>query len=129
MLKIGSPDIEITKGGSTYTKTMDVAPFITAKGQTMIPLRGLIEEMGMEIEWKDKTQEIILTKGIRKINLQIRNKLVKVEGTPYGDVTYTLYSPPKIKDSRTFVPVRFLSEQMGYTVTWDGENQTVTIEN
>ena len=128
VLKIGSPDIEITKGGSTYTKTMDVAPFITAKGQTMIPLRGLIEEMGMEIEWKDKTQEIILSKGTRKINLQIRNKLVKVEGTPYGDVTYTLYSPPKIKDSRTFVPVRFLSEQMGYTVTWDGENQTVTIE-
>ena len=64
----------------------------------------------------------------RKINLQIRNKLVKVEGTSYGDVTYTLYSPPKIKDSRTFVPVRFLSEQMGYTVTWDGETQSVIIE-
>ncbi len=128
VLKIGSPEIEITKGGETYTKTMDVAPFITSRGQTMIPLRGLIEEMGMDIEWKDKTQEIILSKGIRIINLQIRNKLVKVEGTPYGDVTYTLYSPPKIKDSRTFVPVRFLSEQMGYTVNWDGETKTVTIE-
>ena len=128
VLKIGSPEIEITKGGKTYIKTMDVAPFITAKGQTMIPLRGLVEEMGMEIEWIAETQEIILSKGIRKINLQIRNKLVKVEGTPYGDVTYTLYSPPKIKDSRTFVPVRFLSEQMGYTVNWDGETQTVTIE-
>ncbi len=128
VLKIGSPDIEITKGGETYTKTMDVAPFITAKGQTMIPLRGLIEEMGMDIEWIDETQEIILSKGTRKINLQIRNKLVKVEGTAYGDVVYTLYSPPKIKDSRTFVPVRFLSEQMGYKVFWDGENQTVTIE-
>lgn len=35
---------------------------------------------------------------------------------------------PVIIESRTLVPVRFLSEKMNYKVGWDGENQKVTIE-
>ena len=32
-----------------------------------------------------------------------------------------------IKDSRTFIPLRFMSEQMGYKVYWDSEKQEIRI--
>ena len=36
---------------------------------------------------------------------------------------------PTIRNSSTFVPIRFISEQLGYNVAWDGATQTVTITN
>lgn len=128
VMQIGSNEIQITKGKETYTKTLDTAPYITSAGRTLIPLRGLLEEMGAEIEWVDKSQSINIMYGSTGLLLQIRNNLVWADTANYGMVMYTLESAPRIKDSRTFVPLRFLSEQFGYTVTWDGETQTITIE-
>lgn len=34
---------------------------------------------------------------------------------------------PFIENNRTLVPVRIISENLGYNVTWNGEKQTVTI--
>jgi hypothetical protein len=34
---------------------------------------------------------------------------------------------PIIKDSRTFVPLRFITEVMGYKVDWDATTKTITI--
>ena len=62
-----------------------------------------------------------------QIKLQIQNKLVYVEDPVYGHTMYTLNSAPRIKDSRTFIPVRFVSEMLGYNVAWDGATQTITI--
>ena len=126
-MKIGSNEIKVEKGKESYTKTIDVAPYITSAGSTLIPLRGLLEEMGAEIAWNGDTQTITLTKGLLEIKLQIQNKLVYVEDPVYGHTMYTLTSAPRIKDSRTFIPVRFVSEMLGYNVDWDGTTQTITI--
>ena len=107
-------------------KEIDVAPFIV-NGSTMIPLRGLLEEMGAEIGWNGQNKTVTVNNGINVITLQIWNYNVSVTNTKYGDVVYSLLKPPIISDSRTFIPIRFVSEQLGYNVSWDGETQTVTI--
>ena len=56
------------------------------------------------------------------------NNLVYVTGGRYGKVRYTLNQEPRIVNSRTFIPLRFVSEHLGYTVAWDGATQTITIE-
>ncbi len=116
-LVIGSKDITSLKGN----KTLDVAPYID-NGSTLIPLRGLVEEMGAEIGWDGDTQTITISKGVTQITLQIGSKAVKVDGK-----TQQLPVAPVITDSRTFIPVRFVSEVLGYEVAWDGATQTVTI--
>ena len=93
----------------------------------MIPLRGLIEEMGGKITWDGETQTIGVDNGKYKITLQICNHLVYVEDPVYGSVRYTLLNYPIISENRTFIPVRFVSEQLGYNVSWDGATGTVTI--
>ena len=127
-LTIGSNVIKTDINGEVKEKTIDVAPYIV-NGSTLIPLRGLVEEMGAEIAWDGDTKTITLKIPGRTITLQIWNNLVYVKDNKLGDIMYTLLNFPVIKDSRTFIPVRFVSEQLGYNVEWNGETQTVTITN
>lgn len=127
VMQIGSKTIKSLKGKTESVKELDVAPYIV-NGSTMIPLRGLLEEMGAKITWNGENETVIIDNGQNIITLQIWNYLVYVEGTRYGSLRYTLLNPPIISESRTFIPIRFISEQLGYNVTWDGQTQTVTIE-
>jgi len=36
---------------------------------------------------------------------------------------------PYIKNSRTYVPIRFIAEELGYDVKWDGANKKVTMKS
>ncbi len=121
-LVIGKNEI-IHKNG---TQTIDVAPYIE-NGTTLIPLRGLLELMGASIEWNGDNRSITVTKDDMKILLYIDLKNVFVTTAKDGEVMYTLYAAPGILNSRTFVPVRFVSEQLGYNVTWISETQTILI--
>ena len=127
-LKIDSNEIVVEKNGETTTKVMDVAPFIDpASSSTLIPLRGLLEEMGAEISWEGYNQTVTIKTATGNITMQIRNNLVYVDDPTYGPVRYTLRVAPEIKDSRTFIPLRFVSENLGYKVEWNGETREITI--
>ncbi len=125
-LTIGEKSISIEKSGNITEKEIDVAPFIVG-GTTLIPLRGLLEEMGAEISWDGEKSEVTIKAQNKEIRLQIWNKRVYVKDNRYGNIMYTLLTYPVIKDSRTFIPLRFVSEQLGYNVEWIGETQTIKI--
>lgn len=64
--------------------------------------------------------------GENAIELTIgEKKIVKIENGVKTAVETDV--APIIKDGRTFVPVRFISENFGYEVVWNGETQTVMI--
>lgn len=128
VLKIGSNEIEAEKGGQKSNVTIDVAPYIDpSSSSTLIPLRGLLEQMGAKVTWDGETEGIIIDSGSGKIKMQIQNSLVYADHPVYGTVRYTLAVVPKIRNSRTFIPLRFVSEQLGYNVEWDGASRTITI--
>jgi hypothetical protein len=122
-LQIGSKDIAVSKGEESYTKTIDVEPFIV-EGTTMIPLRGLFEEMGATITWHPENKKITVEADGTKIEFQIENNRVWVNGQ-----RYTTTVAPRIVNGRTFIPVRFVSEMLGYNVSWEGETQEIKITN
>lgn len=131
VLHVGDNKISAHKDATDTDITLDVAPFIV-NGSTMIPLRGLLEAMGATVTWNGETQEITIVKGEYNIKLQIWNRLVYVNDptlAKYGEIRYTLLNEPIIKDSRTFIPIRFVSEQLGYDVAWDASTQMITITN
>ncbi len=121
-LQIGSKDINVSKGEEAYVKTIDVEPFIV-NGTTMIPLRGLFEEMGATVTWHPENKKITVEAEGTKIEFQIENNRVWVNG-----IRYTTTVAPRIENGRTFIPLRFVSERLGYTVLWDGATQEITIE-
>lgn len=128
VLKIGSNEIMTEKGGQKSNVTIDVAPYIDpSSSSTLIPLRGLLEQMGAKVTWDGETEGIIIDSGSGKIKMQIQNSLVYADHPVYGTVRYTLAVVPKIRNSRTFIPLRFVSEQLGYNVEWDSASRTITI--
>ena len=124
VLQIGSKDIIVNKDGEKKIVTTDVAPFIY-KNYTMIPLRGLLEQMGASINWIEYDQKIeVITEREDLMLFQIEDDRVYI-----NDTRYNAQVAPIIKEGRTFIPLRFVSENMGYKVAWDGATQTITISN
>lgn len=125
-LVIDSPVIKVEKEEKSYDKEIDAAPYITSVGSTLIPLRGLLEEMGATVDWNDENQTITIKTSMMSITMQVGTKLVDIEKAGQT-IRYTMTAPPKIKNGRTYIPVRFVSEHLGYNVGWDGETKTITI--
>jgi hypothetical protein len=100
---------------------MGIAPIIS-KSSTMVPLRFVSEILGARVDWSAGLQIITITLGQRVIQLQIGSLMALVD----MDVV-TLTAAPMLSQGRTLVPLRFVSESLGATVTWDGVLQTVTM--
>ena len=109
---------------------LDAAPFIL-QGRTMIPLRFVAEGFGAKVEYNFAAQrEIQITLDLMRIRLWINNPKAFIEPIPPSKEPVkevTLDAPPLIRNARTFVPIRFISETFGAKVEWEASNQTVTI--
>ncbi len=122
VLKIGSNVLNVTHGKENFDVDLGVAPFIVS-GTTMIPLRGLLEQMGATVDWDGTIDQITITKkGNDTMIMQVEHEPVLIGGR-----RYSMLIAPRIVNSRTFIPLRFVSEHLGYEVAWDGETQTITI--
>jgi S1-C subfamily serine protease len=97
-------------------------PFIE-NGRVLIPLRAVVEYLSGTIHWYPDEQQIIGFRGARGFDLTIGASRANLSD---GSV-YELDVPAKIVASRTYVPLRFVSEAMGCQIEWDGEERTVRI--
>jgi hypothetical protein len=92
-------------------------------GRVMIPLRGVLEQVGARrIEWRPGRQEVLVAAPTGRMRLQIGSRTALVDGQPV-----MLDVPPMILQNTTMVPLRFVSENMGARVDWLAGEQTVYI--
>ena len=122
-LQIDSKDIYVKKNGVEKTVKTDVAPYIY-EGSTMIPLRGLLAEMGAEITWISDIQRIEVKTDKSFLEFRIEDDEAFMDS-----VRYSMPVAPQITEGRTFIPLRFVSENLGYYVYWNGETREITITN
>lgn len=102
---------------------LDVAPFIDkSSGRTMVPLRLIAEAFGASVSWDSTTYEVRIEHNNKSIILIIGLKIYVLNG-----ITYKMDVAPTIKNGRTFVPIRFISEALDAEVQWDSYEQKVTI--
>jgi hypothetical protein len=98
-----------------------IQPFIE-KGRTMVPLRTISEEFEIKNEWDNSTKQIRFTDQNIVIEMMINSNTAKVNGQEkQTDV------PVLIRNNRTFIPIRFLMEAFGATVSWDPVYYEITI--
>lgn len=101
----------------------DVNPVID-NGRTLVPLRGIFENLGADVQWIAQTSTVLATRGDTRVKLQIGNANAYV-----NDQVIPLDVPAKIVDGSTLVPVRFISESLGATVDWENSSSTVLIQD
>jgi len=102
-------------------KKMDIAPYID-NGSTLVPFRTIFEELGYTIKWDDSERSILAVKMGSQMKLFIDNNIAYVNGEQK-----TMAIPPKIVKGRTFVPLRFVSENAGANVVWDDAKKAIYI--
>ena len=105
----------------------DVQPIIQ-DNRTLVPMRKIFEELGCDVEWLAETQTVIATKNSKIIALQIgKNRIISNDIETGETVVTEIDTVPIIHNNRTLVPVRVISECLGYSVDWKDEEQTVII--
>lgn len=147
-----SPNITVKLDGEVQTMTdvngNPVYPVLYG-GTTYLPIRAVGNMLGLDVDWDGATQTVILEKSDGKtapaktggkaptdakpteITVQINpNITVKYNGKAQamadvnGNPVY-----PMLYGGTTYLPVRAVSNMLGVKVEWDGESQTVILEN
>lgn len=99
----------------------DVAPIIRNE-RTMLPIRFIVENLGGEVAWNDVAQKVTITKGDLTIEIFVGQDIAFVNGK-----TVTLDSPAFIENGRTYLPLRFVAENLDASVTWQEDTKQIYI--
>jgi len=103
---------------------------VIIEGRTLVPLREVMEspQIGATVTFVHKLQPILIQRGDMTIEITINSMTAKVNGveTPL-DVPALLIRDKAIGIDKTMVPIRFITEALGYKVDWDQRNREVVL--
>lgn len=97
-------------------------PPILHNDRTLVPMRFIFTAFGLNVDWDETNNTALANDGNMVIALTINSNIAIVNG-----MEYTLDTEPLLVNDRTLIPVRFLSEMLGYNVDWNDEAQEVSI--
>ncbi|NPV92381.1 MAG: hypothetical protein HPY50_16575 [Firmicutes bacterium] len=122
VLQIGSPSMTVNGETREIDPGKSTAPVIVG-GRTLLPIRAVIEAYGGTVEWDGAARKVTVVCNGKTIELWIDSLNTKVNGE-----SKTTEVAPQIINDRTMLPLRFISENLGLSVDWDGASQRVTIK-
>jgi len=96
-------------------------------GRTVVPIRAIVEALGGTIGWDGIERKVTINFNGTTIELWIDNPHAKVNGTAKWIDENNHSVKPIIVNSRTMLPLRFVAENLGCKVDWDGTTRTITI--
>lgn len=97
-------------------------PPVIEDDRTLVPMRFLFEVMGANVEWDNNSQTATVNRDDDIISFSINEREANVNGKKKNmDV------PARLINDKTLIPLRFLSEELGFNVEWDETTLTATI--
>jgi hypothetical protein len=101
----------------TGTQPMEV------HGSVLVPLRGVFEALGANVDYNSQTSTITASRGGRLIVLPLGSPTATINGQ-----TAQLSQPAQVYNGTTLVPLRFVAEALGDYVDWSSATHVVTIQ-
>ena len=90
----------------------DAAPYIDSAWRTMVPFRVLGEAFGATVDWDQDAQSVSYVVGDTELVMTIGEETYTINGEEFN-----MDTAPVLSGDRTYVPVRFVAEGLGFTVT------------
>ena len=116
-MQLESPTI-FDLAGNAETQHMDVLPVLVS-GRTLLPVRFIGYALGAEVDWTPATDHSPML-----VHLDLDGHTLTFG---IGEMAQGMDVPAQVVESRTMVPLRFISEFFGATVLWDGETRSIEI--
>jgi peptidoglycan/xylan/chitin deacetylase (PgdA/CDA1 family) len=102
-------------------------PYIDSKGKILVPIRFISQELGGSIKWDTSSNQITIYYKGDKIRLTVGSpQAVITRGTFVKQIN--MGTAAVLKSGRVMVPLRFITESMGFSMKWVESAQTVFIE-
>jgi alpha-tubulin suppressor-like RCC1 family protein len=98
-------------------------PPLILNGATYVPLRGVLEAMGVNVRWDIPSRSVIAVRGKTRIVFSTVNEQTTVDGK-----VVPLEHRPVYAHNSLLVPLRFVSETLGAKVVWNAADYLVEIK-
>lgn len=126
-VSIGRTQFQVKKAGvlvNNRTLKTEFSPYIM-QGRTFVPIREITENLGADVKWNNRDKSIKISLNGDVIDMKINSPNVRVNGKKISldnaqAPQLALYSSPR-KETKTMVPLRFISETFGYDVDWNND--------
>jgi hypothetical protein len=106
-LKVGSPKAyAYMREIMIDAENPAASPFVTG-GRTMVPVRFISESFGCEVLWNDAEKSVTVKSGKKTAVLKINSDEMHI-----NDDIVILDEAPRIVDSRVYLPLRCLAEEV-----------------
>jgi cyclophilin family peptidyl-prolyl cis-trans isomerase len=102
----------------------DVGPYVNNDNRTMVPVRFISEQLGANVSWDQHNQYVNISYNQKRIDIPIESKLVYVDGKEIQLDTNAV-----VRNNRTMVPLRFVSEALGAKVLWSSAPFVIRISS
>jgi hypothetical protein len=93
------------------------------KGAVLVPLRGVFEALGAQVNYNPASKTIVAQKGSTTVELTVGSATATVDGQ-----SQPLSQPAESIGGSTLVPLRFVAEALGAYVQWVPTTLTVQIQ-
>lgn len=114
-------DVKVTLDGNEIIFP-DAKPFIDERDRVLVPIRFVSEALGAFVDWENKSRTAVIKQDNYEIRYTVYQPMAYLNGEMMVMDTYGI-----LKDCRTMVPIRFISELLGCTVVWYDNTATVVI--
>lgn len=115
-----------------FNLASDYAPYVD-RNRTFVPIRELTELMGADVKWDQGTKSVRIKLRDQDVKLKINSSVVYVNNKK---MQMDKASIPRLTeyvrqngDCKTMVPLRFLSENLGFDVEWNNAKRVASISN
>lgn len=96
---------------------------VIQNSRMLVPIRAIAENAGASISYDDRVQRVTVTQGAKKIILYIGKTIGYVNNDKV-----ILDTMPILSGGRTLIPVRFVSQSLGYGVSWDKRAEVAIVQ-
>lgn len=115
------------QGKPVATKASEVPPVIIGE-RTLIPARAFFETIGALVSWDEDARKVSIVEGKTTIELTIDSTRTLVNGKEaLLDVPAMIIDHDGDGYGSTMLPLRFVSEGLGYKVSWAEDTRTATV--
>lgn len=121
LIKMKIDDVNYSINGES--KKMDAKPFIK-NNRTLVPLRFVVEALGGEVNWDGENRLVSVNSNGKNIELKIDSPIIKIDGK---DIK--IDQAAIIKGDRTYVPIRFIAENLDMVVNYINESREIEISS
>lgn len=99
---------------------------IIVNSRTLVPIRFISEAIGAKVIWDGDNRTVLVEKENKSVFLKIDSRIINYN---QGELYQFSDVAPFIINSRTYVPLRLISNALEIGIEWDNETRTVYVDS